>query len=148
VRITADNGALAGVNIEQILRRIEKRPLAGTGDLRGGRTAFDTLAILVKVAGGMATCDSLVMEGPLVRIQAAGGASIADRAMDLKGTATLLRSAAPAFELPFVIRGPWSNLAVVPDAESLIRRSGAAAPLLERAARRAAPSPAEPPPPP
>jgi AsmA protein len=140
VRISAENGALAGVNVEQILRRIEKRPLAGTGDLRGGHTAFDRLALLFKVESGMATCDDVVMEGPQVRIQLKGGASIAQRDVDLKGIAALVRPDGPAFELPFVIRGPWSSPSVVPDAESLIRRSGAAAPLLERAVRRAAPT--------
>lgn len=79
------------------------------------------------------------MEGPLVRIQLQGGASIGDRAVDLKGVAVLLRSPGPRFELPFVIRGPWSSPSVVPDAESLIRRSGAAAPLLERAVRNIEP---------
>ena len=139
VRISADNGALTGVNIEQILRRIEKRPLAGTGDLRGGRTAFDRLAIQLRLADGMATCEEVVMEGPLVRVRLIGGASVGDRAVDLKGVAALVRPAGAGFELPFVIRGPWSSPSVVPDAESLIRRSGAAAPLLERAVRRAEP---------
>jgi AsmA protein len=139
-RITADSGALTGVNVEQILRRIETRPLAGTGDLRGGRTAFDRLAVQVRIADGVATCHEVVMEGPQVRIQLTGGASIGERAVDLKGVAALVRQPAPGFELPFVIRGSWSSPAVVPDAESLIRRSGAAAPLLERAVRRIQPA--------
>jgi len=35
------------------------------------------------------------------------------------------------FELPFVVQGPWDDPIMLPDAESLIRRSGAAAPLLD-----------------
>ena len=35
------------------------------------------------------------------------------------------------FELPFVVQGPWDDPILLPDAQSLIRRSGAAAPLLE-----------------
>src|SRR5207253_1844017 len=35
------------------------------------------------------------------------------------------------FELPFVIQGPWDDPLIFPDAESLIRRSPATAPLLD-----------------
>jgi AsmA protein len=33
--------------------------------------------------------------------------------------------------LPFVVQGPWDDPIILPDAQSLIRRSGAAAPLLD-----------------
>ena len=35
------------------------------------------------------------------------------------------------FELPFIVQGTWDNAFVMPDAQSLIRRSGAAQPLLD-----------------
>jgi AsmA protein len=38
---------------------------------------------------------------------------------------------APGFELPFVVQGRWDDPILLPDAQSLIRRSGAAAPLLD-----------------
>ena len=57
------------------------------------------------------------------------------RELDLKGIASLLTSTAaevpPAFELPFVVQGPWDDPIILPDAQILIRRSGAAAPLLD-----------------
>jgi AsmA protein len=37
---------------------------------------------------------------------------------------------APVFELPFIVQGPWDDPIMLPDPEALIRRSGAAAPLL------------------
>jgi AsmA protein len=37
------------------------------------------------------------------------------------------------FDLPFVVQGPWDDPMMLPDPESLIRRSGAAAPLLNSA---------------
>jgi AsmA protein len=53
------------------------------------------------------------------------------RDLDLKGVATLISTAsADEFELPFVVQGPWDDPIMLPDAQSLIRRSGAAAPLL------------------
>ena len=36
-------GALVGFNVEQLLRRLERRPLSGTGDFRNGRTPFEKL---------------------------------------------------------------------------------------------------------
>jgi AsmA protein len=59
-----------------------------------------------------------------------GSASIPTRDFDLKGTAALV-SASTAFELPFVVRGGWDDPILLPDVQSLIRRSGAAAPLLD-----------------
>jgi AsmA protein len=65
----------------------------------------------------------------------AGTASIPERDLDLKGTARLVgthaANVASDFELPFVVQGPWDDPIMLPDAESLIRRSGAAAPLLD-----------------
>jgi AsmA protein len=64
-----------------------------------------------------------------------GSASIPARNFDLKGTASLVPAtttdAASPFELPFVIQGPWDDPLMLPDTQILIRRSGAAAPLLE-----------------
>ena len=37
----------------------------------------------------------------------------------------------PSFEPPFVVQGRWDDPIMLPDAQSLIRRSGAAAPLLD-----------------
>ncbi|HMI14372.1 MAG TPA: AsmA family protein, partial [Bradyrhizobium sp.] len=39
--------------------------------------------------------------------------------------------AAPGFDLPFVVQGPWDDPLIFPDPESLIRRSPASAPLLD-----------------
>ena len=84
------------------------------------------------------------MEGPSVALDLTGSASIPARELDLKGTASLLSIAAgganiavPAFELPFMVRGPWDDPIILPDPQSRIQRSGAAAPLID-AARDAA----------
>ena len=55
------------------------------------------------------------------------------REYDLKGTASLTSApnAAPGFDLPFVVQGPWDDPLIFPDPESLIRRSPASAPLLD-----------------
>jgi AsmA protein len=57
------------------------------------------------------------------------------REYDLQGVASLISvstaNAPAAFDLPFVVQGPWDDPLIFPDPESLIRRSPASAPLLE-----------------
>jgi AsmA protein len=61
------------------------------------------------------------------------------RDLDLKGTATLISSATSnEFELPFVVQGRWDDPIMLPDAQILIHRSGAAAPLLDAVRGRSA----------
>jgi AsmA protein len=126
-------GALSGFNVEQLLRRLEQRPLSIGGDFRRGRTPFDKLNVAIKFVQGTANVEAVSLEGGPVRLALAGSASIPSRELDLKGTAALLTSAnaAPSFELPFVVQGLWDDPIMLPDARSLIRRSGAGAPLLD-----------------
>ena len=132
--LVARQGAIAGFNVEQLLKRLEQRPLSIGGDFRRGRTPFERLSATVKIAEGMAAVEDVKLEGGVVRLALGGSASIPARDLDLKGTATLISTtadAAPVFELPFVVQGPWDDPIMLPDAQSLIRRSGAAAPLLD-----------------
>ncbi len=143
--LTGQDGALAGLNVEQLLRRLERRPLSGGGEFRSGRTPFEKIAILLKIRQGMVTVEDVKIDGSAVRLALAGSASIPARELDLKGTAILVDNrnpAATAFELPFIVQGSWDDPIMLPDPEALIRRSGAAAPLLnavrDRGARDAA----------
>ncbi len=77
--------------------------------------------------------------GPTVRVALAGSASIPSREVDLTGTAALVSLAKEKvrpFELPFFVQGAWDDPVMLPDAEALIRRSGAAAPLLKAVRER------------
>ena len=130
--LTGHDGAISGFNVEQLLKRLERRPLSGNGNLRSGSTPYDNLTIAVKFADGIATADDVRIEGPTTHISITGTASVPAREFDLKGTASLTTpNAAPAFELPFVVQGPWDDPLIFPDPESLIRRSPASAPLLD-----------------
>lgn len=138
--VTGRAGALVGLNVEQLLRRLERRPLSGGGDFRSGHTPFDKLLVALSISKGTVTVNDMHIEGAAVRLALAGSASIPQRDLDLKGTASLVARvptdhAAP-FELPFVVQGPWDDPIMLPDAEILIRRSGAAAPLLNAVRNR------------
>ena len=137
--VDAHGGSLTGINVEQLMRRLEKRPLSGNGDFRSGRTPFDRLALNVKIEQGMVSIVDLHVDGPSVRLKVAGQASVPSRDLDLRGKATLVSTDTDsAFELPFVVEGPWDDPLLLPDASSLIRHSDAAAPLLESVKKHSA----------
>jgi AsmA protein len=125
-------GGIAGFNVEQLLKRLEQRPLSIGSDFRRGRTPFEKLTVMLRIAQGVASVEEVALEGGPVRLALGGIALIPSRELDLKGTAALVTTAtdAPAFELPFVVQGPWDDPIMLPDARALIRRSGAA-PLLD-----------------
>lgn len=134
--LTAVDGAIRGFNAEAILRRLERRPLAATGvDARSGRTPYERMAATIRIVNGIASTDDIVLDGQIVRVRLEGSAQLQARELDLRGIAMLKRSTGtPAtaesnFELPFVVQGSWDDPFVLPDPQSLIRRSGAAAPL-------------------
>ena len=134
--LTSRKGAIAGFNVEQLLKRIERRPLSGSGEFRTGKTPYETLVVNLRITQGMANVEDVRMEGPNVALALAGSASIPERDLDLRGTASLLATstsgtAAPAFELPFMVQGPWDDPIILPDPQSRIQRSGAAQPILD-----------------
>jgi AsmA protein len=139
--LSGQNGALTGLNVEQLLRRLERRPLSGGGEFRTGSTPYDKITVGLKIVQGTVSVEDVKIEGSAVRLALAGTASIPERDLDLKGTATLVsatRPGAAAFELPFVVQGSWDDPLMLPDPEALIRRSGAAAPLLNAVRERSA----------
>src|SRR5437667_353064 len=124
------DGAIAGFNVEQLLKRLERRPLSGGGNLRSGSTPYDNLNVSVRFNDGIATVEDVRVDGPTTRLTLTGTASVPSREYDLNGVASLTPAANggdKGFELPFVVQGPWDDPLVFPDPESLIRRSPGAA---------------------
>ncbi|MGH6742393.1 MAG: AsmA-like C-terminal region-containing protein, partial [Bradyrhizobium sp.] len=110
--LSGQNGALVGLNVEQLLRRLERRPLSGGGEFRSGRTPFDKIAVALKINQGTITVEDVKIDGSAVRLLLAGSASIPERELDLKGTAGLVATGKPetvAFELPFIVQGSWDD---------------------------------------
>ena len=131
--LTGQAGAITGLDVEQLLRRLERRPLSGGGEFRSGRTPFEKLSMSLKIDRGTVSVADVNIEGSAVKLALTGSASIPSRDLDLKGTAMLVadnKAAASGFELPFIVQGSWDDPIMLPDPEALIRRSGAAAPLL------------------
>jgi AsmA protein len=130
--LVGHDGEISGFNVEQLLKRLERRPLSGGGNFRNGATPYDKLTMAVKFSDGIATAEDIRVEGPAAHLTMTGTASVPAREYDMKGVASLnSASGAPGFELPFVVQGPWDDPLIFPDPESLIRRSPASAPLLD-----------------
>ncbi len=137
--LTGRDGALLGLDVAELLRRLQRRPLSGGGDFRTGSTPYQKIDMALKIEHGTANVQGMKIDGPAVKVALAGSASIPARDLDLTGTATLVAVTRPErtpFELPFFVQGPWDDPIMLPDAEALIRRSGAAAPLLNAARER------------
>ncbi len=140
-------GAVIGINFEQVLRRLERKPLSNFSDLRGGRTPFERIAAKARFTEGSVMLEEIQIESSLLRVTLSGAASIARRDLELRGVASLVRPATAStgtgtkvFDLPFLLQGPWESPFFLPDADELIQRSGAAAPLLDAARAKNSPS--------
>jgi AsmA protein len=135
VQVAAKQGALNGLNVEQMMRRLLRSPLSANGDFRNGRTPFEKLNIGLRIVQGLATIDDVALEGPSVRFALTGTTSIPQREFNLSGTANLISGttadANAFFELPFTVRGQWESPSIIPDTRTLIQRSPAVRPLLD-----------------
>ena len=131
--LTGHDGAIAGFNVEQLLKRLERRPLSGGGNFRSGSTPYDNLTVAVKFNDGIATAEDIRVEGPAAQADADRHriGAVARIRPEGRRQPDLGAGGGNGFELPFVVQGPWDDPLVFPDPESLIRRSPASAPLLD-----------------
>ncbi len=143
-QVTFRNGDILGLDLEQALRRLEKRPLSIVTEVRNGRTGFDTATVSARLTDGLIELNDATVSGLGVQLAVTGNASLADRTMRLRAMARQSGPAAGAREnspqLLMEIRGSWDDPALIFDKDSLIRRSEAAAPLL-RALEKIVPAP-------
>src|SRR3954471_23831790 len=122
------DGAIAGFNVEQLLNRLERRPLSGAGSFRNGSTPYDNLTVSLKFSDGIASTEDVRMESGSSRVTLNGTIAVPSREFDLKGTASLMANGNSTFDLPFVVQGPWDDPLIFPEAEALIKRSTVTAP--------------------
>ena len=132
--ISVKQGELIGVGLPDLLRRVERRPLATSAEWRGGRTPFEHAAVALNIANGVGDVVEGFLSAPSVRGTLQGRVSVVDRTIaaragvDALGPTAAAPSAGPA--IVFDIAGPLPQISVVPDIRALINRSDAAQPLL------------------
>jgi AsmA protein len=135
-------GDIGGLDLNEALRRVATRPLSSLTDIRGGRTVFDKAAGSFRITKGVAEIVEASAQAPGLSIGMTGSVQIADRMLALKGVATQApgdaKAATEPTQLPFDVLGSWDDPSIVPDAQSLIRRSGAAERLYKQGGTQAA----------
>jgi AsmA protein len=128
--IELTEGELVGINLQDALRRVDKRPLLASLNWKGGRTPFERAEAQIMVQNGVGEVVEGKLSGPAVQARLHGQVLLVDRTLQV--TAGISRADAPAGQSPalaFDVTGDWDNVAVTPQVRSLIERSGAAKPL-------------------
>ncbi|MGH6835796.1 MAG: AsmA family protein [Methylocella sp.] len=135
-QIDVVQGQLGGIDLDSVLHRIDKSPLALLADIHRGRTAFERAGFGLRFVTGVAGIQDGRVENPNLRLAFGGTVDFGERRLDLHAVAMpFISEAKPGKEIPkfrFDVGGSWDDLAFTPDVRALIRRSGAAAPLFSQ----------------
>ncbi len=128
--IVVRQGELLGIGLADSLKRIEKRPLAGSTDWKGGRTVFDQAHVALNIGAGVGEIVDGAVTASNLRTTLHGRVSLIERAVMVRALVDpALPSPLPSPMLILNVAGSWDDVAIVPDAKPLIERSGAAKPL-------------------
>jgi len=128
--IELTDGELVGINLEDALRRVDKRPLLASLNWKGGRTPFGKAEAQVVMQDGVGEIVEGRLKGATVQAHLRGQVLLVDRTLQV--TAGIASVDAPAGQSPslaFDVTGDWDNVEISPQVRSLIERSGAAKPL-------------------
>ncbi len=142
--IHIDNGQFVGVALEDALQRFERQPLTASLNLRGGTTPFERAAAVVVLAQGVGRITDTGFVTRTLRGAVEGAFFVSDRRVAARAVVESNAATGEADMIPalaFDIRGPWNDIAVIPDAKALIQRSGAARLLFPTPAREAEAAP-------
>ena len=121
--VTVRQGDLVGINLPEVLRRVEKRPLLATLDMRGGRTPFDVVNVSVKATRGLVEVTEAALQSSAAKVTLSGQIGLAERHFLLTGVAQLNDAASDASALPFDLSGSFDEPLVVPDFRTPLRRA-------------------------
>ncbi|HEV7910665.1 MAG TPA: AsmA-like C-terminal region-containing protein, partial [Methylocella sp.] len=135
-QVDVAQGQLGWIDLDSVLHRIDKSPLALLADIHRGRTAFERAGFGLRFVKGVAGIEEGKLENPTLRVGFGGTVDFGERGLDLHAVAMpSIGEAKPGKEIQkfrFDVGGSWDDLAFTPDVRGLIRRSGAAAPLFSQ----------------
>jgi AsmA protein len=108
-----DQGAITGINLEEALRRSQRRPIDVARDMRIGGTAFDTLALEFALGQGIAHIVNGELAARGVAADLQGQVDLPAQNWDLHANAMQTDAAGQASKdgarLSFDIEGPWTS---------------------------------------
>ncbi|AOO82742.1 AsmA family protein [Bosea vaviloviae] len=111
-------GELGGIAFGELLRRMERNPSLVLRDWRQGKTPFETAAVNLSIANGVAMVTDAQMIGPGYQLTLAGQVSLPGRAYEM---GLLLAPSNGPLRLPFTFKGPLENPTLELDTEALSR---------------------------
>lgn len=126
--VTIRQGELLGVNLPEVLRRIERRPLIAALDMRGGKTPFDVASFGGRIGKGVLDIADGSLASPATKVLLSGQVGLAERTLQLTGQVQSADQGRDAVVLPFAVSGSFDEPSVTPNASALFRKSGALAP--------------------
>jgi AsmA protein len=126
------DGAVEGVNLEEALRRSQRRPLDVAKDMRSGGTAFERVTLSAAIGGGVAHVDKGELVARGVKADLAGAVDLAGRSLNLRletaQTGSTGSAPADGARLVLEIAGPWASPSVQTVGETDAAEPGAAPP--------------------
>jgi len=127
--VNLKQGEISGLDLAEVARRVQQRPLATALDWRGGRTYFDQMNVSLAVTDGVGELAEGTLNAAGLHGSFTGQVDIAQRQLNLRGVVTVPTTAVPAKGFPLEIIGGWESPLVTPDIHALIERSKVTAPL-------------------
>jgi AsmA protein len=113
-----EHGAITGVNLEEALRRSQRRTIDVARDMRTGGTAFDQLSLEFALSDGIARVVGGELTAQGVEADLQGAADLPGRSWNLRVDAMQTDSSGgesqDAAHLSLDIDGPWSSPAIRP----------------------------------
>jgi len=123
--ITIRKGELVGIALGDALKRAEKHPLLASLNWKSGRTPFDEAQAQIVVQEGVGEVTEGKLRSAELAAELEGEVLMGERTLNLKAKVSSAESqSAPT--IAFAVDGGWDNVRIIPDARSLIERSGSA----------------------
>lgn len=132
-QVTIRNGQFVGISLDDAIRRFENQPLTASRNLRSGMTSFNEARAGILVENGLGKVVDAGFDAPSISGVVQGIFFIPDRRISARAAVQGREAVADGdmvSALSFDIQGPWHDIAILPDANALIQRSGAARLLL------------------
>ncbi|MCG6121203.1 MAG: AsmA family protein [Microvirga sp.] len=132
--VTIRDGQFVGIALDEALRRFERQPLTASLNLHNGSTPFAQAFGRIDLDRGVGRIVDAGFEASRLKGVAQGVLFVPDRRIAARVAVESKEPVGAGGVIPalsFDVQGPWRDIAVLPDANALIQRSGAARLLLD-----------------
>jgi AsmA protein len=135
-----NDGAVRGINIAQMVRKLSKATLSGWEDQPEQKTDFSELSATFTIADGLAETHDLSLVSPALRVTGAGEADILRRSLDFRLEPKIVASLEgqgaegdlTGFPVPIIVKGSWAKPKIYPDVAGILNDPQAAYQTLKK----------------